>query len=174
MAKLFCTLLVAVCASAQVDITRFRRVDDNVYCGHQPPPQGYAQLKQMGIKTVLDLRGGIIHRPHEEKEVKGVGMQYHSMRLSGIWEPHDHQMAEILAILEDPNQTPVFVHCRRGDDRAGMVIACYRIHHDHWTNQQALTAARQDGLNFLEVLMQRYILHFDPATVQASSSASDR
>jgi hypothetical protein len=56
-----------------------------------------------------------------------------------------------------------------------MVIACYHIHHDHWTNQQALTAARQNGLNFLEVLMQRYIRNFDPATVEASaSSASDR
>src|SRR5215469_14994369 len=75
MSKLFCTLLVAVCLSAQVDITRFRRIDDNVYCGHQPPPQGYAQLKQMGIKTVLDLRGGIIHKPHEEEEVRAASMQ---------------------------------------------------------------------------------------------------
>jgi tyrosine-protein phosphatase SIW14 len=174
MAKLCCMFFLAVCASAQVDIARFRRIDDNIYCGHQPPPQGYGQLKQMGIKTVLDLRGGFIHKPHEEKEVTAAGMEYHSMRLSGFWEPHNNQMADILAILEDPSKTPIFVHCRRGDDRAGMVIACYRIAHDHWTNEQALTAARQEGLNVLEVLMQRYIKHFDPATLQSVSTATVR
>jgi tyrosine-protein phosphatase SIW14 len=166
---------LVLCAFAQqIDIARFRRVDDNIYVGHQPPPQGYAQLKQMGIKTVLDLRGGMIHKPHEEKEVKTAGMKYVSMRLSGFWEPHDSQMAAALAVLEDPSNTPVFIHCRRGDDRAGMVIACYHIAHDHWTNEQALTAARKDGLNILEVLMQRYIKHFDPSALPASSTASNR
>ncbi len=91
-------------------------------------------------------------------------MQYISIRLSGIWAPKKEQIAEILAVLEDPAREPVFVHCRRGDDRVGMVIACYRIAHDHWTNEQALKEARLDGINPLEVLMKRFVRHFDPST----------
>jgi hypothetical protein len=58
------------------------------------------------------------------------------------------------------------VHCRRGDDWVGMVIACYRIVHDHWMNARALEEARHEGLNPLELLMPRYILRFDPSKLQ--------
>jgi protein tyrosine/serine phosphatase len=84
--------------------------------------------------------------------------------LSGIFppKPKDRQIAKILTLLEDPARAPVFVHCRRGDDRAGLVIACHRIAHDHWTNRQALEEARSRGISPLEVPMRRYISRFDP------------
>jgi protein tyrosine/serine phosphatase len=126
----------------------------------------------MGIKTVLDLRGGMIHKPRERKLVEAAGMQYVSMRLSGICEPKDRQIAEILAILENPVEWPVFVHCRRGYDRVGMVIACYRIAHDHWTNQQAMEEACRFGLSRWEVLMRRYIRGFNAGKIEADSQAA--
>ncbi|MBZ5622691.1 MAG: hypothetical protein LAQ69_28745 [Acidobacteriia bacterium] len=52
------------------------------------------------------------------------------------------------------------MHCRRGADRSGVVIACYRIVHDHWTNAHAMEEARQQGFSGFEVLMQCYIQHF--------------
>ncbi len=119
----------------------------------------------MGIKTVLDLRGGSIHKPRERKYAQAAGLQYISIRLSGIWEPHDYQVAEVLKVLEDPARWPIFIHCRRGDDRIGLVLACYHIDYDHCTNQQALDDARQNGLNRFEFLMQRYILNYHPNRV---------
>ena len=163
-------LLFAITAHAE--IRHFHKIDDNVYRGRQPSEQQYAELARMGIRTVLDLRGGALHSPHERKEVEANGMRYVTVRLSGIWEPKDRQMAKILGILEDPSMTPVYVHCRRGDDRLGMVIACYRVAHEHWTNRDALHEARQLGLNRFEFLMQRYILHFDPNKVQAAVPAA--
>jgi len=157
-----CTLLLAICVPAWAEMPNVQRLDDHVYRGRQPKPADFAELAQMGIKTVLDLRGGMIHRPRERKLVEAAGMHYVGVRLSGLFLPKDEQMAKILALLEDPSRTPVFVHCRRGDDRAGMVIACYRIAHDHWTNKQALEEARRSGLSPLELLMRRYIRKFDP------------
>ena len=154
----FALLLCLSAAAAQIS-----RIDDHVYRGRQPKTRDFDELAGMGIKTVLDLRGGMFHSPHERKLVEAAGMNYISIRLSGIWEPKMEQMAKILAVLEDPTREPVFVHCRRGDDRVGMVIACYRIAHDHWTNEQALKEARLDGINLLEVLMKSYIRHFDPS-----------
>jgi len=143
------------------------RVDDHIYRGRQPSKQEYPELAHAGIKTVLDLRGGPIHKPHERKLAEAVGMNYISIRLSGIFEPHDQQIASILAVMDDPSRWPVFIHCRRGDDRLGMVIACYRMTHYHWTNQQAFQEAIHLGLNPLEVLMRSYIRHFDPAKVHS-------
>jgi protein tyrosine/serine phosphatase len=75
-----------------------------------------------------------------------------------------------MEVLQDPNRAPIFIHCRRGDDRVGMVIACYRIVHDHWTNEQALAEAREHGISRFEVLMRRYVDHFNPSRVQTSGA----
>jgi tyrosine-protein phosphatase SIW14 len=166
MKSLRCVLLLVLCVSAQAAVANVRRIDDHVYHGKQPKQADFADLAHMGIKTVLDLRGGPIHKPKERKWVEAAGMQYLSIRLSGLFPPKEQQMAEILALLEDKARGPVFVHCRRGDDRAGMVIACYRIAHDHWTNRKALEEARHNGLSSLEPLMRRYILKFDASKVQ--------
>jgi tyrosine-protein phosphatase SIW14 len=159
--------LLACALNANASLSHVRKIDDNVYSGRQPSRQEFAELKQMGIRTVLDLRGGMIHSPHERKLVQAEGMNYVSIRLSGFWEPRDRQIARILSILQDPAQSPVFIHCRRGDDRTGLVVACYRIAHDHWSNQKAIEEAKTGHLNILEVLMRRYINHFDAQKVQA-------
>lgn len=166
MKTLWCVVLLAVCGSAQEAMTHLhlRRIDDHVYGGRQPKEADFAELKQMGIKTVLDLRGGPIHKPRERKWVEAAGI---SVRLSGIFPPKKPQIAEILALIEDPAQGPFYIHCRRGYDRVSMVIASYRIAHDHWTNQQALEEAHGFGLNRFELLMKRYIRTFDPSKLPA-------
>ena len=158
--------MLVVCASAQAEIAHVERIDKQVYRGRQPQAGDFAELAHMGIKTVLDLRGGIIHEPKERKLVEAAGMRYVCVRLSGLLPPKNAQMAKILAVLEDRAGGPVFVHCRRGDDRAGMVIACYRIAHDHWTNERALEEARHHGLSRLELFMKRYIKNFDASKVR--------
>ena len=44
----------------------------------------------------------------------------------------------------------------------GLVIACYRIAHDHWTNDKALEEAKTYGLHPLQHPRQNYILNFAP------------
>jgi tyrosine-protein phosphatase SIW14 len=151
-----------VCLLAHAEIRQLRRVDDHVYRGKQPGKADWAELSQMGIKTVLDLRGGPFHKPRERKLVEAAGMHYISIRFSGIWEPKQQQIEQVLSVLEDPARAPVFIHCWRGDDRVGLVIACYRIDHDHWTNKQALAEAREDGISRFEILLRRYIRDFHP------------
>jgi tyrosine-protein phosphatase SIW14 len=141
----------------------FHQVDANVYHGRQPSDEGMAALARMGIKTVVDLRGGPVHAPHERRLVEQLGMNYFPERLSGVFSPNYDQIARLMKVLEDPNAAPIFVHCRRGCDRVSEVIACYRMIHDHWTNQQAFDEARANHISPLEVLMRHYILHFDPA-----------
>ena len=137
-------------------VHNFHQVDEHVYRGAQPSGQGFDGLAKFGIKTVIDLRG----EKSEEPEVQRAGMHYVRLAWSGFKAPADSQIAAVLSLLNDKSAWPVFVHCRRGADRTGTAIACYRIAHDHWTNQQALAEARTFGMSSMEVAMQHFILSF--------------
>ena len=43
---------------------------------------------------------------------------------------------------------PIFVHCRHGADRTGMMSALYRIKHDGWSKQEAIDEMVHGGLGF--------------------------
>jgi tyrosine-protein phosphatase SIW14 len=146
-------------------VPNFHQVDEHVYRGAQPHGQGFAGLAKLGIKTVIDLRG----ESSEERAVQGAGMHYVRLPWSGFKAPADSQILAVLSLLNDSSEWPVFVHCKRGADRTGTAIACYRIEHDHWSNQQALTEAKAFGMSSMEVAMQRFILHFGaPAPAPAA------
>jgi protein tyrosine/serine phosphatase len=174
--KARCALLLALCITAQAEVKHFYRIDKDIYRGTQPRKEDWETLAHMGIKTVLDLRGGPVHKPRERRRVEAAGMRYISLRLSGIFPPKDWQVAQVLSVMEDPKYSPIFIHCWRGADRVGLAIACYRIDHDHWTNAQALAEARRQGLSPLEILMRRYIKKFDPNRLylEAEQSAGTR
>ncbi len=147
-------------------VPNFHQVDEHVYRGAQPHAQGFASLAKIGVKTVIDLRG----ESSEQNAVQRAGMHYVRLHWSGYKAPDDSQITAVLALLNDSSQWPVFVHCRRGADRTGTAIACYRITHDHWSNQQALAEAKAFGMSSLEVAMQHLILSF-AAPVSASNTS---
>jgi protein tyrosine/serine phosphatase len=168
MTKLCCVFLLTLHASAQDVKPAVYRVDENVFRGKQPTKAEIPELATRGIKTVLDLRGGLGHQQWERQAVEAAGMKYVRVGLSGLFGPTQQQIDSILAVLENPGLGPIFVHCRRGADRSGLVVACYRIDHDHWTNAQAMQEAREQGFSRLEVLMRRYIEHFAPKKAPAA------
>jgi len=176
-------LALLVCAgwtSAAADlpgIPNFHQVDDHVYRGAQPSARDFQSLAHLGVKTVLDLRDGQGHVRGEEKLVKGAGMRYVSLPMNGLDAPTELQMAHALEVLLDSGNGPIFVHCRRGADRTGTVVACYRIAHDRWPNQKALDEARSFGMSWLEHGMRNYVLRFQSAAgtpVSASTAAAPR
>lgn len=155
-------------------VRNFHQVDDHVYRGGQPTPAGFKSLAKLGVRTILDLRGQDRLRG-EQKLVEADGMHYVNVPMLGLHAPTDQQMATVFAVLNDPSAWPVFVHCRRGADRTGTVIACYRIANDRWANEKALQEARMHGMSWIERAMMRYVLQFQapappdkPALSQAS------
>ncbi|HET8548622.1 MAG TPA: tyrosine-protein phosphatase [Bryobacteraceae bacterium] len=143
-------------------IPNFHQINEHVYRGGQPSDEGWRSLAALGITTVIDLRRDNEDGEHwiaaERRAVEAAGMRYVSIPMKGIVAPSDEQIAKILALFESGER--VFVHCRRGKDRTGMAIACYRIAHDRWVNQKALDEAKSLGLHWVEVGMKRYIMNF--------------
>ena len=144
-------------------ISNFHAVNDHIYRGAQPSSAGFDNLAKLGIKTVIDLREGGAQGRAERKLVEAAGMHYIHIPMAGLGAPKDEQIGTVLNLLDDSSGWPVFVHCKRGMDRTGTVIACYRVAHDHWDNRKALSEAHAYGLHWIEQGMQQYIVHFKPA-----------
>src|SRR5579862_4350247 len=158
-------------------LPNFQKVNDGFYRGGQPSSDGFRYLASLGVKTVIDLREIGEHSQAQEAEwVEGDGMRYISIPLHGMSAPSDEVVVKILGILNDPAAGPVFVHCRRGADRTGTIVACYRIAHDHWENRKALEEARGMGMSVFERAMQGYVTHYKsaPAPVEAAAAAAQQ
>jgi protein-tyrosine phosphatase len=56
------------------------------------------------------------------------------------------------------------VHCKRGADRTGAIIAAYRMEHGKWDNSKALQEAMANGMSSFQILQQKYIRNFKPRT----------
>lgn len=109
-------------------------VSPRLYRGAQPTTQGFESLASLGINIVVDLRGS---RNDERQRVNKLGMQYVAIPWHCPF-PHDDVFAQFLALLRQKPTKKVFVHCRLGDDRAGMMIAAYRMAEQGWTAQEAM------------------------------------
>ena len=145
-------------------VPNFHQVDEHVYRGAQPSEHGWQSLAKLGVKTVIDLRREDEHSSRlEARAVESAGMQYINVPMAGVIAPSDEQIKKLLGLLQDSGAGPVFVHCKRGADRTGAVIACYRIAHDHWQNKRALSEAKSYGMSWTQVGLRRYVMKFRPA-----------
>lgn|SRR5665213_1557363 len=150
------------------DLPNFHQVDPNVYRGGQPTEEGFKALGKIGIHTVIDLRpdgeDGTHSVANEAKMAQAAGMQYINVPLSGTFAPSHQTVAKLLHIMTDPGDDPVFVHCHRGADRTGTIVASYRMAHDHWTNADALREAGALGMSWHEFGMRYFVASFRAGT----------
>lgn len=154
--------ITASAASAQEDanykeLPNFQKVNANLFRGGQPGEGGIQRLASLGIKTVINLRDDDERARAEEVEVRAAGLRYFNIPLKGLRTPSDEQVERVLAIINESENQPVFIHCRRGSDRTGIIIACYRISRDNWTSAQAKEEAKRYGMSIWLVWMKNYI-----------------
>ena len=160
--------LLAACAFAQEPaanhVRNFGEVNKYIYRGAEPSGAGLEELGAMGVKTVIDLRLQSAATQAEKQQAEKLGIKYVSYPLAEFSAPGKDQVEQLLSLLEQPNSGITFIHCRRGKDRTGTIIACYRIQHDHWTNQRAMAEADHYGLSYFERGMRSFIAHFQAVT----------
>jgi protein tyrosine phosphatase (PTP) superfamily phosphohydrolase (DUF442 family) len=133
-----------------------------LFRGAQPYAAGITNLARLGVKSIINLRMANESWKAEAAEAQANGITYTNVPLKGLGRPTDVQVATLLELIEHL-PAPVFVHCRYGCDRVGTIIACYRIRHDHWSNEAALEEARKYGLSILEQGMIQLVREFGKA-----------
>ncbi len=117
-----------------IGVGNFGEVNPHLYRGAQPKGAGYKHLKEMGIDIIVDAR--LAGKDSEKKDVTKAGMKFVSIPWHCLF-PKDDVFAKFLKLVRDNPSKKIFVHCRYGDDRTGMMIAAYRMAVDGWTPEEA-------------------------------------
>jgi tyrosine-protein phosphatase SIW14 len=154
---MFVSGAVAEAQTIEKDLPNFYPVNQKFYRGAQPSGTGVRELAQMGVKTIIDLRSNDARALAEASEARAAGINFINYPLSNWFEPKDAQVEKILDLINAPENQPVFVHCQRGADRTGTIVAVYRITHDNWTAKQANDEAKKFGFGWWQFWMKDYI-----------------
>jgi protein tyrosine phosphatase (PTP) superfamily phosphohydrolase (DUF442 family) len=156
-------LLLSTFASAQVDATdnaglpRFYQVSEKLFRGGQPRTGGLRRLAELGINTVVNLRGENHRTRSDDTEARALGLKYFNVPLPAWGRPEDIRVRRVLEIITSPESGLVFVHCKDGVDRTGTVVALYRISREGWTPHDALAEADRRGMRRVQFWMRDYV-----------------
>jgi len=192
---LFCWASAGVAQSEPKyeELPNFHQVNERLYRGAQPKRGGIGRLAQLGVKTIVNLRPDDERSQREEQEARAAGLRYFNVPLERITpvgtlkslvdvrhfnppfnrlgRPTDAQVERVLSIINAPENQPVFVHCKRGADRTGAIIAIYRIEHDSWTSERAKAEANRYGMGWWEQGKKDYIRDYYRRRMQRNATA---
>lgn len=114
--------------------TNFHKVDDQLYRSSQPLPHQIRKWQRMGVRTVVNLRGGMQYGsyPLEVEAAEQVGIVFENLQLRSRDLPDVTQL-ERLEALFTTIAYPAVIHCKAGADRASLGSALYFLimHNDH-------------------------------------------
>lgn len=133
-------------------VANFAEVNPQLYRGAQPHSNGFANLKKMGVDIVVDLR--LSGKDTEKQDVTRAGMTYVSIPWHCLF-PKDKDVAKFLLLLRQNKDKKIFVHCRYGDDRTGMMIAAFRMAVEGWSAEDA--RKEMDAFGFHHVICRSLV-----------------
>ena len=127
-------------------LPNLHKVSDELYRSAQPSAVGMVNAKDLGVKTVVNLRS--FHSDRDE--IGKTALAYEHLYFK-TWHPEEEDVVKFLKIVTDVKQTPVLVHCQHGADRTGTMCAIYRIVVLGWTKEDAVREMTTGDFGFHEV-----------------------
>jgi protein-tyrosine phosphatase len=127
------------------------KVTQNIYRGPSPMyRQEFKFLEDQGFTQILDLQShedGVIWRTQLAGQFSMVNI---NIPMSEILPPTKEQLDKTYQILTSnpPLGFKIYVHCRTGVDRTGMVIANFRIKAQGWSVDSAIAEMKDRGMHW--------------------------
>jgi tyrosine-protein phosphatase SIW14 len=150
------------------------KISEALLRGAQPSMRGFAELKRLGVTTIVDLRGNRSEVKWERAQSEALGIRFVNIPVLGWSSPGDAQVAQFLKLFGDKNQR-IFVHCRYGEDRTGVMVAAYRIAQQKWTADEALQEMNSFGFHYhLYRGMRAYVRKFPDSYASQAAFAEMR
>jgi len=139
-------ILTGVAVSAQqvtkkeiAGISTFAQIETTIACGGSTKPEAIREIKNMGFKSVINLRlaseeGALVEE--EGAVVRAAGMNYVHLPFNAQ-SPDPMLIDNFIAAVKAPANTPAYVHCAAGG-RAAALWMIKRVKADGWTEARAL------------------------------------
>lgn len=127
---------VAKAGKVKEDLPNFHQVHPFLYRSGEPTEAGLRKLKEMGVKTVIDLRAPSEFPIDEPKIAKELGLKYVNLVMTSkapTQKQIDTMMKEIKKAQDKPDDGSVLVHCAHGSDRTGCMIGIWRVTQEGWS-----------------------------------------
>jgi Tyrosine phosphatase family len=128
-------------------VRNFGQVTPTLYRGGQPSYEGFETLAHLGVNIVVDTG----RSKRDATLVNSLGMTYVSLPWYCPF-PKDKVFDRFIEITRKNPGEKIFVHCRLGDDRTGMMIAAYRMAQG-WTAKEAMQEMHEFGYRGVHHLM---------------------
>jgi len=108
--------------------SNFYRVAPGVYRSNQPTHARFRRYRDMGIRSVINLRGeeDYPHFHFARESCAALGLDMH---IAKLWARNAPKHDRILAVIDKLREVerPLLFHCKSGADRAGFVAALYKL-----------------------------------------------
>ena len=115
-------------------------------CGEVSPQQLERLHTDLHVRSVLSLLNSTAPITVEEcAAAERIGLVWFNVPLTGDGASTPADRDRIRAIVLDPANYPLLVHCAAGTNRTGLAIGMYRLHRDGWTLPQVLDEMRAYG-----------------------------
>jgi protein tyrosine/serine phosphatase len=148
--------LEAAAGEIAANLPLFHRVDENYLRGSQPLRGGIGTLKEMGVKTLIDLRSIYDHTDDVKAAAEAAGLAYQWAPMS-VWNPpSDDEAKRFVSLVTETGNGPFFVFCADGLNRTGEMTAIYRVA-QNWSVEKALEEADAIGFNPYYYTLRNYV-----------------
>jgi protein tyrosine/serine phosphatase len=84
--------------------------------------------------------------------------------MSTFGDVNPEMVRKAVALMADPANQPVFVHCRQGRDRTGVVVAVYRMEIDGWSREEAEEEMQAYGFHDVWFRMKSFVRGYRPGS----------
>jgi tyrosine-protein phosphatase SIW14 len=115
-------------------LPNFGKLNEFIWRSGQPSKEGYARLKELGVKTIVNLR----KEAPADKEKLPEGINYINIPIVDERAPTAEQAQQFIDIASDSKNWPILVHCHGGEGRAGVMSALVRFAFDGWDNDKIM------------------------------------
>lgn len=137
------------------------RVSADLFRCEQPGRGDLADLRALGVRTLLNLRE--YHTDASAFSKAGLTLMAEPMNAGDV--TVDQLVAALRKFRSAPK--PVVVHCWHGSDRTGVFVATYRMVVQNWPRAAAIDEFRHGGFGYHEKTFPNLLLLLETLDIEA-------
>lgn len=162
-------------APVPVAIENFGEVETGLYRGAKLGEREFAELRRLGVRTVLKLNERELAEETRLAAAAGIRVVAVPLETFDVGEGEEGRAALCRALdaMRDPALRPLYVHCTHGVDRTGAVVGIYRRLVSGWDLERVRAEMERYGSGALRRLftpaVYRAVEGFDDAACRAAA-----
>jgi tyrosine-protein phosphatase SIW14 len=141
-------------------VIHFAEIEPGVYRSGLIPEAAAPLLEELGVKTVINFDNLEERARKEAAHLKLFGIYTVWMPWSGWGDPSTEEVDKFLSLMKTPDLRPIWIHCKRGSERTGTMMAIWRID-SGWPVEKAYQEMRKfEYRRFFQGHLKRYVYRY--------------